>query len=85
MPNIYVLRCFLKQSGLGDSLMVLGRPFHSLGPAMLNDLSANVFLLVKGIQRRVVSHVDLKPNLGMVDFNLSSTIKYDGARPLRHL
>ena len=68
MSNIYVLRCFLKQPGLGDSLMVLGRPFHSPGPAMLNDLSASVFLLVKGTQRRVLSHVDLKPNLDMVDF-----------------
>ena len=85
MPNIYVLRCFLKQSGLGDSLMVLGRPLHSLGPAMLNDLSANVFLLVKGIQRGVLSHVDLKPNLDVVDFHSSSSIKYDGARPLSHL
>ena len=84
MSNIYVLRCFLKQSGLGDSLMVWGRPFHSLGPAMLNDLSVNVFLLVKGIQRRVLSHVDLKPSLDMVDFNSSSTVKYD-ARQLRHL
>ena len=85
MSNIYVLRCFLKQLGLGDSLMVLGRPFHSLGPATLNDLSVNIFLLVKGIQRRVLSHVDLKPNLDIVDFNSSSSIKYDGARPLRYL
>ena len=85
MSNKYVLRCFLKESGLGDSLMVLGRPFHNLGPATLNDLSANVFLLVKGIQRRVLSHVDLKPNFDVVDFNSSSSIKYDGAKPLRHL
>ena len=85
MSNKYVLRCFLKQSGLGDSLMVLGRPFHNLGPVTLNDLSANVFLLVKGIQRRVLSHVDHKPNLDVADFNSSSSIKYDGARPLRHL
>ena len=52
--------------------MVLGRQFHSLGPAMLNDLSANVFLLVrhlvKGTQRRVLSHVDHRPGLGVVDF-----------------
>ena len=59
--------------------MVLGRPFHRLGPAMLNDLSANVFLLVKGTQRRVLSQVDLRPNLDMVDFNSSSSDKYDGA------
>ena len=84
MSNKYVLRCFLKQLGLGDSLMVLGRPFHNLGPATLNNLSANVFLLVKGIQRRVLSCVDLKPNLDMVDFTSSSSIKYVGARPLRH-
>ena len=85
MSNKYVLRCFLKQSRLGDSLMVLSRPFHNLGPATLNDLSANVFLLVKDIQGRVLSHVDLKPNLDVVDFNSSSSTKYDGARPLRHL
>ena len=85
MSNKYVLRCFLKQSGLGDSLMVLGRTFHNLGLATLNDLSSNIFLLVKGIQRRVLSHVDLKPNLDVVDFNSSSSIKYDRARPLRHL
>ena len=85
MSNKYVLSCFLKQSGFGDSLMVMGRPFYNLGPATLNDLSANVFLLVKGIQQRVLSHVDLKPNLDMMDFNSSSSIKYDGARPLRHL
>ena len=69
MLNKHVLRCFLKQSGLGDSLMVLGRPFHNLGPATLNDLSAYIFLLVKGIHRRVLSHVDLKPNLDVADFN----------------
>ena len=85
MSNKYVLRCFLKQLGLGDSLMVLGRPFHNLGPATLNDLSTDISHLVKGIQRRVLSHVDLKPNLEVVDFNSSSSIKYDGARPLRHL
>ena len=85
MSNKYVLRCFLKHSGLSDSLMVLGRPFHNLDPATLNDLSTNVFLLVKGIQRRVLSHADLKPKLDMVDFNSSSSIKYDGARPVRHL
>ena len=67
MSNKYVLSCFLKQSGFGDSLMVMGRPFHNLGPATLNDLSANIFLLVKGIQRRVLSHVDLKPNLAVVE------------------
>ena len=69
----------MKQSGLVDSLMVLGRPFHSLGPAMLNDLYVNVFLLVKGTQRKVLSQVDLRPNLDVVDFNSSSSDKYDGA------
>ena len=77
MSNIYVLRCFLKQLGLDDSLMVLDRLFHSLGPAMLNDLSANVFLLVKGTQRRVMSLVDLKFNLDVIDFSTSNSDKYD--------
>ena len=76
---MYVLRCFLKQSGLGNSLMVLGRPFHSLGPAMLNDLSANVFLLVKGTQRRVLSQVDPRLNFQVVDFNSSNSNRCDGA------
>ena len=59
--------------------MVLGRPFHSLGPAMLNDLSVNVFLLVKGTQRRVLLQVDHRPNLEVVDFNSSNSDRYDGA------
>ena len=63
----------MKQSGLGDSLMVLGRSFHGLGPATLNDLSANVFLLVKGTQRRVLSQVDCRPILEVVDFNSSNS------------
>ena len=59
--------------------MVLGKPFHSLGPTTLNNLSANVFLLVKSAQRRVLSQMDLRPNLDVVDFNSSSSDKYDGA------
>ena len=59
--------------------MVLRRPFHSLGPAMLNDLSANVFLLVKGMQRRVLSQVDHRPNLEVVGLSSSNSDRYDGA------
>ena len=59
-------------------MMALGRPFHSLGPATLNDLSANVFLLVKGTQRRVLSHMDHRPNLEVVDLNSSNSDRYDG-------
>ena len=52
--------------------MALGQLFYSLGPATLNDLFANVFLLVKGTQKRVLSQMDLRPDLEVVDFNLSS-------------
>ena len=62
-----------------DSLMVLGRQFHSLGPVMPNDLSANVSLLVKGTQRRVLSHVDCRPGLEVVGLSFSNSDIYDGA------
>ena len=58
--------------------MVLGRSFHSLGPAMLNDLSVNVFLLVKGTQRRVLSQVDHRPDVEVVDLSSSNSDRYDG-------
>ena len=48
--------------------MVLGRQFHNLGPATLNDLSVNVILLVKGTQRSVLLHEDHRPSLEIVDF-----------------
>ena len=59
--------------------MILGRQFHSLGPAMLNGLSVNVFLLVKGAQRRVLSQVDHRPSLEVVELNSSNSDRYDGA------
>ena len=65
--------------------MVLGWQFHSLGPAMLNYLSVNVFLLGKSTQRRVLSQVDCRPELEVVDLSSSNSDRYDGACPLRHL
>ena len=59
--------------------MVLGRQFHSLGPAMLNDLSVNVFLLVRDTQRRVLSQVDHRPALEVVDLISNNSVRYDGA------
>ena len=59
--------------------MVLGRQFYSLGPVTLNDLSANVILLVKGTQRSVLLHADHRPGLEIVDLSSNSSDKYDGA------
>ena len=59
--------------------MVLGRQFHSLGPAVLNDLSANVIFLVKGAQRSVLSHKDHRSGLEIVDLSSNNSEKYNGA------
>ena len=59
--------------------MVLGRQFHSSGPAMLNDLSANTILLVKGTQRSILSHEESRPGLETVDLSFNNSDKYDGA------
>ena len=46
---------------------------------MLNDLSVNVILLVKGSQRSVLSHEDCRPSLEIVDLSSNTSDKYDGA------
>ena len=59
--------------------MVLGRQFHSLGPAMLNDPSVNVILLMKGTHRSVLSHEDCRPSLEIEDSSSNNSDKYYGA------
>ena len=59
--------------------MDLGRQFHSLGPAMLNDLSVNVILLVKGAQRNVLLHEDHRCGLEIVDLSSNNSDKHEGA------
>ena len=45
----YVFSCFLKSSIEELHLIFSGSLFHNLGPATLNDLSANVLRFINGI------------------------------------
>ena len=53
------MRSRLKLSRVSDSLMSLGRLFHKVGAATLNDLAANVLHFVCGITSKLWSMVDL--------------------------
>ena len=63
--------------------MWLGRSFHSLGPLTLNDLSANVLLVVGGILNSCLS-LDFSPCL-RCSLGSSKSCKYFGAIPCLHL
>ena len=54
------MRSRLKLSRVLDSLMPLGRSFHRVGAATLNDLAANVLHFVRGITSKLWSMVDLR-------------------------
>ena len=44
----YVFSCFLKSSTEELHLIFSGSLLHNLGPATLNDLSANIFCFING-------------------------------------
>ena len=63
--------------------MLSGTLFHSLGPLTLNDLSANVFLVVVGTLSNSF-WLDTRPCL-QSSFASSRSCRYFGAIPCLHL
>ena len=80
--NMNVFRDRLKCSIDVEFLISSGKSFQSLGPAILNDLSAKVLFFVKGTWSRFLS-ADL---VTFCDgFLVSIQERYDGAKSFRHL
>ena len=78
------MRSCLKLSRVSDSLRSLGRLFHRVGAATLNDLAVNVLHFVCGITSKLWSMVDLR-SIAVTMFVLKKVLEIPRSLSMKEL